>query len=144
VIWKITDDSKISIFAGNATGESGTTDATGTLARFTSPTGLAWQGDKLYVADYGNNAIRVITPDGAVTTLAGVSGTSGDYQDGANTGARFNGPTALTVDKNGNVYVAEWGNNLIRKITPDGSTFLLAGEYYSNFSVSGLPHRDAL
>jgi len=137
-IWKITGDTKISLFAGSATGEADATDATGTNARFNAPQGIAWQGGKLYVADFFNNAIRVITPAGAVTTLTGALAQPGDYQEGAAAFARFNGPSALTADASGNLYVADSANNVLRKITPDGSTTHIAGDYYSNgyFSTS--------
>ncbi|MDF9833354.1 sugar lactone lactonase YvrE [Ereboglobus sp. PH5-5] len=131
-VLKITDDSKVSVFAGSATGESGTTNATGTAARFEYPRGIAYHSGTLYVADAGNNAIRVIASDGKVSTLAGSAGHAGDYLEGTGAGARFDYPTALTVDSYGNVYVVDAGNGVIRKITPAGTTSHVAGEYYKN------------
>jgi hypothetical protein len=71
--------------------------------------------DNLYVADAGNNKIRMITPDGIVTTLAG----NGEYasDDGDGSTASFRRPSAITLDKHGSVYVAELQSNKIRKIT---------------------------
>ena len=135
-IWKITGDSKISLLAGSTTGEAGATDATGTNARFNGPQGIVWQSGKLYVADFFNNAIRVITPSGAVTTLTGALAQPGDYQEGASAIARFNGPSILAADASGNLYVADSANNVLRKIAPDGTTTHVAGEYYSNGYIS--------
>ena len=88
----------------------------------------------IYVADYGNNAIRKITPAGVVSTFAGAPppplpyamGDSG-HVDATGTNARFNGPKDVAFDKAGNLYVAEWGGNFIRKITPGGVVTTFAG-----------------
>lgn len=113
-ILKITPHNEVSIFAGN--GEADSTDGAGNIAGFNFPHGLAIDShDNIYVADQGNNKIRMITPDGIVTTLAG----NGDYasDDGEATIASFNGPEAVSTGKDGEVYVAEKDGNRIRKIT---------------------------
>ena len=79
----------------------------------------------LYVADEFNNAIRRVTPDGTVTTLAG-GGSSGSA-DGTGTSAQFNLPKGLTIDRSGNLYVSEIGSHVIRKVTPSGVVTTLAG-----------------
>jgi len=78
------------------------------------------------VAEEYNYAIRKITAEGVVTTLAGSPGISGTA-DGTGRAARFNTPTGVTVDGSGNVYVAEWYNNTVRKITPQGVVTTVAG-----------------
>src|SRR6185503_4392426 len=84
----------------------------------------------LYVADTEsgteNGAIRKITPDGQVTTLAGKAGTTGSA-DGTGRAARFSGPLGVAVDSAGNVYVADTWNCTVRRITHDGSVTTLAG-----------------
>lgn len=104
-----------------------TTGGLDTIASFNAPTGVAVDAaGNVYVADYGNNQIRKITPAGIVTTLAG-TGNQGSINGPGNL-ATFNGPTSVTVDAQGNVYVADDNNNQIRKIsTADGTVSTLAG-----------------
>jgi DNA-binding beta-propeller fold protein YncE len=70
----------------------------------------------VYVGDYGNHRIRKITPSGVASTLAG-SGVRG-FADGTGTTAKFSKPYGVAVDSAGNVYVVDYGNDRIRKITP--------------------------
>jgi len=101
------------VFAG--AGNLAFADGQGTDARFNGIGSMAADAaGNLYIPDYGNNAIRKVTPDGKVTTIAG-TGEQG-YADGEGNHAKFNGPSAIVVDKNGVIYVAEAGNNRIRKI----------------------------
>ncbi len=95
-------------------------------ATFYGPKGMGFDAaGNAYVADMGNNVIRKITPAGVVSTFAG-TGTAG-YLDGVASVAMFNGPQGVAVDGAGNVYVADRGNNTIRKITPDGTVTSVAG-----------------
>jgi sugar lactone lactonase YvrE len=84
----------------------------------------------LYVTDMNNNLIRKITPSGAVTTLAGQL-TAGHADNVVGTSASFNGPGGVAVDVSGNVYVADSGNNMIRKISPSGAVTTFAGQLTS-------------
>lgn len=125
-IRKVTSAASVSTFAGTA-GSSGNTNGTGSAARFNTPAGaVAGPGGILYVADFGNHAIRKITSAGVVTTFAGSPGVPGSA-NGTTTAARFNQPRGLAIDSSGNVYVADYGNHIIRKITSAGAVTTLAG-----------------
>ena len=114
----------VSTFAGS--GPIGSADGVRSAARFWEPKAVALdpQGN-LYVADYNNQSIRKITTGGAVTTLAG-SGIVG-HVDGPGVTATFDHDLWLTADLNGIVYVADSGNDAIRKITAAGVVSTLAG-----------------
>lgn len=121
----------VSTLAG--AGTPGTTDATGIAAEFRNPFGVALNsaGTVAYVSDQNNQTIRAVTvPGGGVTTLAGAAGTGG-YVDGANSTARFNTPRGIAVDAGGNVYVADSGNLLVRKITAGGFVTTLVGALFT-------------
>ena len=100
----------VTTFAGSGT--AGAVDGMGTAASFNMPPGIvATDKDTLYIADYGNNLIRKISPDGLVTTLA-----TGVIE-----------PAIITLDKDGNLYVSEWTGHRIIKITPAGLVSTFAG-----------------
>ena len=131
-IRKITSAGAVTTFAG--TGGPGANNG-GALsgASFNSPFGICFdQLGNMYVADYFNNLIRKITPSGTVSTYAG-NGTQG-YQDGLASQAEFNNPTGVAADALGNVYVADYGNHMIRKITPDGTVSVLAGQQTAGYA----------
>ncbi|MDZ4286462.1 MAG: Calx-beta domain-containing protein [Prosthecobacter sp.] len=111
------------------TGSAGASDGTGVLAEFNHPFGVALNSAAtlLYVTDGSNQTIREITlPGGVVTTYAGVALTP-DYVNGSNAAARFNTPKGIAVDIAGNVYVADSGNMVVRKIS-GGVVSTLAGD----------------
>jgi len=117
----------VSTLAGSP-GASGSTDATGSAARFNNPQNIAVDGSgNLYVADSGNNKIRKVTSAGVVTTLAG-SGAQGSA-DLTGTSATFNGPQGVAIDNTGtNLYVADTFNHKIRKIViATGAVTTIAG-----------------
>ena len=96
------------------TGIAGSADGPGSQAQFNFPSGLASDAaGNLYVADTDNDTLRLIAPSGAVSTLAGLAGTSSSV-DGTGTTARFNYPTGVAADSTGDVYVADTGNDTIR------------------------------
>lgn len=125
-IRKITPEGTVSTLAG-AAGVNGSADGSGAAARFTSPEGVAVDATgNVFVADTMNQTIRKITPEGVVTTLAGMAGSPGTT-DGVGAAATFNWPQALAVDGAGNVYVADTRNNAVRKITPSGEVSTVVG-----------------
>ncbi|OFW28432.1 MAG: hypothetical protein A3G76_04800, partial [Acidobacteria bacterium RIFCSPLOWO2_12_FULL_65_11] len=117
---KMTTAGVVSTLAGTA-GSPGSTDGTGSAARFSSPTSVAVDASgSAYVADSGNSTLRKITAAGVVTTVAGLAGSAGSA-DGTGTGARFNAPAGVAVDAAGVVYVGDQGNHTIRKAAPASS-----------------------
>jgi len=126
VIRKIMRDGFVSTFAGTA-GVRGSVDGMGTAARFSTPSGIAVDGNgNLFVADGWANNIRKITPAGKVTTVANKTGQRGST-DGSADQARFLVPTGIAVDHAGNVYICDYGNRTIRKITQQGDVSTFAG-----------------
>ncbi len=124
LIRKITPAGLVSTLAG--TGVQGDINATGALASFNRPSGVAVDANgNVYVADQGNSQIREITPAGVVTTLAG--GDTTGTTNGPGASATFFNPTGVAVDPKGNVYVADAGNNLIRLINTSGIVSTYAG-----------------
>ena len=127
----------VTTLAGKA-GIAGSADGKGVAARFNNPEGVARDAlGNLYVADARNCTIRKITPAGKVTTLAGKAGSEGTT-DGRGAAARFFAPSAVTRDAAGNLYVTDYLDFTIRKITPAGKVTTLAGKASSAGSADGL------
>jgi sugar lactone lactonase YvrE len=124
LIRKINPDGKVMNIAGSGSPDSA--DGLGANASFYLPGGIAVDSaGYIYVSDTYNNLIRKISPEGEVTTLAGQE-TKG-HSDGKGKIASFLHPQGIAVDHFGNVYVADMGNNKIRKITPGGTVSTVAG-----------------
>jgi sugar lactone lactonase YvrE len=127
----------VTTLAGLA-GNYGSTDGTGSNARFYAPQAVAVSGNTVYVADTGNGTIRQISSGGGVTTLAGAA--SIGSADGTGNHAAFYWPKGAAVDNSGNVFVSDTFNHTIRKITPTGvvSTFAgTAGNFGGNDGAGG-------
>jgi sugar lactone lactonase YvrE len=126
----------LALLAGDMT-SAGAVDGTGAAARFNALFGIATDSaGNVYASDRGNNTIRKITPAGSVTTLAGKAGVTGSL-DGSGTAASFDYPNGIATDNAGNVYVADYGNCTIRKITSAGVVTTLAGKAGAKGSIDG-------
>jgi sugar lactone lactonase YvrE len=136
-IRKITSAGVVTTLAGTA-GSSGTTDATGSAARFNLPSGVAVDSaGNVFVGDNVSHTIRKVTSAGVVTTLAGTAGSAGST-DATGLVARFNYPWGVAVDTAGNVFVADRSNRTIRKVTSAGVVSTEAGQAGSEGSNNGL------
>lgn len=134
VVRKVAPSGATTTFAG-VTGDCAFVDGPPEIARFCFPLGIAVDAaDNVYVSDTWNGAIRKVTPEGVVTTLAG--GSLCESCDGTGRAAGFSEPWGLTVDPAGNVWVADSANQTIRRITPSGVVTTVAG------SVGGLGYAD--
>ena len=135
-IRKITPAGAVTTIAGKA-GVGGTTDGPALDARFYVPWGLGFDvTGSLYIADFFQNTIRKLSSDGNVSTISGRAGQMGGA-DGQGTAATFNGPTFLAIDSAGNIFVADYTNSIIRKITSSGLVSTFAGTAGITGSTNG-------
>lgn len=135
IIRKITPNGVVSTLAGTPY-IPGDADGSGTAAQFWRPYGLTLDNQgNIIVADEWNHKIRKVTPQGVVTTIAG-TGEKG-LTNGNGNSATFNYPWDATVDPQGNIYIADGYNYVIRKITPSGVVSTLAGIPQTSGGVDG-------
>jgi hypothetical protein len=117
----------VTTLAGEA-GVPGSADGTGANARFSRPSGIASNATgTIFVADTGNNTVRSVTSAGVVTTLAGTAGKYGSA-NGTGAAAQFAGPHGLRVGASGTIFVADTGNNMVRRVTASGVVTTFAGD----------------
>ena len=128
----------ITTVAGVGTAGSAGDGGQATSAQLSTPDGVAVDGQgNVYIADVGNSRVRKVTPGGIISTVAG-TGTAGFSGDGGQaTSAQLKIPIAVAVDGQGNVYIADIGNQRIRKVTTDGIISTLAGTGTAGFSGDG-------
>ena len=127
LVRKISRDGIVTTLAGSP-GKYGRVDGTGEAARFWYPVGMAVDASgNVYVADSSGQAVRKVTHAGTVSTLAGTPETEG-RKLGFGSVDHFHDPLGIALDKDGNVFVADSNNFVIRKIAPDGSVTAVAGQ----------------
>ena len=147
VLWKITPGGTAYIYAG----QLGVSISTGTdtnNATFSIPFGIAidnYNGD-IYISEQGTNIIRKITSSGQVSKFAGVIGSGGYTGPGFKDTTQFNMPSGLVITSAGDLYVADKGNNLIRKITPTGSVTNIgvASDYNAPVAITAMKNGNLL
>jgi sugar lactone lactonase YvrE len=138
---RISPDGNVTTVAGKP-GEKGLIDGAGADARFNSVPGLAVDSaSNIYAADFYNHAIRKITPDGTVSTIAG--GNWG-YEDGVGREAQFVWPNGITLDAAGTILITDLFAENIRKITPDGVVTTVAGPHGAAISGAGFQQVDGV
>jgi sugar lactone lactonase YvrE len=125
---KVNKDGIISTVAGKGTRGFSGDGGPAASAEFSGPGGLAFDSaGNLFIADVINNRIRKVTPDGIIRTVVG-NGTKGFSGDGGPaTSAELSGAGGLAFDTSGNLFIADQGNNRVRKVTPDGIIHTVAG-----------------
>ena len=107
-------------------------------AQLSTPAGVAVDGQgNVYVADDGDNVVRKILPSGTITTVAGtgVAGFTGN--GGPATSATLNGPTDVVLDAAGNLYIADFGNHVVREVLTNGTIRTAAGNGTAGYSGDG-------
>jgi sugar lactone lactonase YvrE len=137
-IRKVDAAGNMSTVAGNGTGGYTADGIAATASALFNPTGIATDGaGNLYIADKSNNRIRKVAPSGIITTIAG-TGTNGNTGDGGPaTNATIANPYGLATDAAGNVYIADQGNNRVRRIDAAGIITAFAGTGTTGFSGDG-------
>ena len=137
----------IATYAGSGQPSSGGFSGDGgpaTSARLNYPVGVAVDGQgNVYIADRDNQRVRKVSPGGTITTIAGtgVRGFSGD--GGRAISAQLHSPLGVAVDGQGNIYIADSGNNRVRKVSPGGTITTFAGTGGGGFSGDGGPATSA-
>ncbi|MFE7645341.1 NHL domain-containing protein [Streptomyces phaeoluteigriseus] len=143
---KITTDGKISTVAGTGVAGSGGDGSLAVSAQLHYPRAMAVDsaGD-LYIADSGNNRIRKITwADGKISTIAGTGAPTFGGDGGLATAARLNYPSGVAVDSAGDLYIADYRNHRVRKVTmTDGKISTVAGTGAGTFGADGVPATSA-
>lgn len=123
-ITQLKSNEKIIVYAG--TEKEGSNDGDKLTALFSAPSGICFDhAGNMYIAGFGGQNIRKITPEGIVSTIAGC-GQEG-YIDGPARQSRFSSPRGICIDSKGNLYVGDCWNHRIRKIDPYGMVSTFAG-----------------
>jgi sugar lactone lactonase YvrE len=135
---KVSHDGIIATIAGITTPGFSGDGGPAILARLSGPRGLAVDsGGTLFMADSFNNRIRRVTPDGVISTIAGTGAPDFSGDGGPASSAALNLPWGLAVDASGNVYIGDWNNYRVRKVSPDRVITTVAGNGTFGFTADG-------
>ncbi|MBZ5580784.1 MAG: hypothetical protein LAQ30_01025 [Acidobacteriia bacterium] len=134
----------ISTVAGNGVYSYSGDNGPGVKAQLNDPGAVATDGfANVYIADSGNNVVRRVAPDGTITTLAGNGSAGFGGDNGKAASAQLNAPGGVAVDKSNNLYIADTGNQRIRKVAPDGTISTFAGSGTAGSGGDGGPAASA-
>ncbi|MEV5237947.1 RICIN domain-containing protein [Streptomyces cinnamoneus] len=141
---KVAADGKISTVAGRGAANFGGDGGPATAAWLNLPTGVAVDSaGNLYISDYSNNRVRKVAADGKISTVAGTGAANFGGDGGPATAAWLKSPHGLAVDGAGALYIADYGNNRVRKVAADGKISTVAGTGAANSSGDGGPATSA-
>ena len=139
-VFKIGSGGVLTLVAGNSRAGFSGDNGPAVNAQLNLPQGLAFDSaGNLYIADSANNRVRIVTPNGLINTFAGTGATSlgggpGVYNDGGPaTNGLLRAPMGVVVDSSNNVYIADTGDNSIRKVTTDGIINTVVGDSFPGF-----------
>lgn len=137
-IFMYVSDKIITTVAGNGTANWSGDGGAATAATLNGPTGIAFdKAGNLYIAERNNHDIRKVTPSGIISTFAGNGNAVYGGDGGAAVYASLNGPTGLAFDKDNNLYIADKGNNRVRKVDANGIITTVAGNGQSTKTGNG-------
>ena len=143
-VLELSPSGRLSVFAGTGVAGYSGDGGPATQAELFDPSGLALSSNgDLYIADSGNNRIRMVSPSGVITTVAGtgVAGFSGD--GGPATQAELSFPTAIALSSTGALLIADGGNRRVREVSPTGTITTVAGNGTLGLSGDGGPATQA-
>ncbi len=147
---KISPSGIITTIVGKAVAGYSGDGGPATAAGMVKPRALAWDNDgNLYIADYDDNRVRKVNASGIISTFAGNGyasepGTGAFYGDGGPaTDAELSGPSGLAVDGAGNVFIADFNNHCVRKVSPTGKISTIAGTGVNSYSGDGKEAKEA-
>ena len=137
---KISTTGVVTTVAGTGVAGYNGDNIAGPAARLSSPYRVAMDAaGNLYIADPGNNRIRMLAPNGVITTIAGNGNAAFSGDGGPATKASLSYAEDAVVDPSGNIYIADSGNNVIRKITTNGIITTIGGNTQQGYSGDGGP-----
>ena len=144
-VQKVTPSGSVSTVAGNGKPGYGGDGGAATSAQLNAPLGLALDSaGNLYISDFSNNRVRKVSASGTITTVAGTGMTGYSGDGAAATNAQLTNPEGLAVDFAGNLYIADSGNNAVRKVSSSGLISTVAGNGFAGYSGDGGPAIQAM
>lgn len=139
LVWKVNTSGIITVIAGiPGIGAFSGNGGPATAAELNNPVGLAIDNNmNVYVADQVNNQIRKISTNGIITAVAGTGAAGFSGNGGSALTAKLNNPTGVAVDNSGNMFIADYMNNVVRKVNTSGTINAFAGNTIANFNGFG-------